>query len=346
MKPSIAGITVLLSLLTGGCSTFDAPAPSDLSVPLSSNQQGKQLSSLSEIECAPMPLANGQTSFSAPVNKKTNTIELPGGVTPVVAYALPAGSLDIAISSLVLNGHHREKAEVFYPEIALLDSNNQIIQHISTGQVSYRKPNFLNPESIHSQFKLNNSASCMLIYTTDELRTGTTTLMNEAKEYARVRGVVPPPIPDIEARHGNNGSLRIRVKHSAEVAVAPVQHPTPTTDPVSDSMESAMQQHYMEGVRQALSEQDVRKALALRSELNELVQSTEGYFVSQYGKPADRIILPAPPLPEQGFMGKAQNHYRSEIARYLQSGHGSAALKLLDNLQHLQNQVNELFDIK
>ena len=222
--------------------------------------------------------------------------------------------------------------------------------------MGYQKPGFMMDEGVFTTFtidnRVQNPATCMVIYTSDEARQGKTKLLNEAKEYAKVRGTVALPFPDTYAKHGDKGKLTITLKSSPEYAsFAPPSAPvTVSAGPVAlaeaDPFTKKVKEHYLKAVGENLQKGNISTALDKRSELKEVAKATEGYFASQYKLAANEISKPAEAKSKDDFAGKALNHYQVKIADYLKAGKASSALKVVDEVRVVQEEVDRLFDRK
>ena len=298
---------------------------------------------LEDVNCLAMPVTADKQKFSVVLPFNEQYIKMPTGNSPFVAYQIPPGHFKVTIDSFVVQSSN--SAELFYPEVALLNNNKEIIRTIGGHEVHYIKPGFVKPEGVSVSVDTTASgASCLLVYTTDKQRSVKTLLMNEAKEYAKVHGVVPAPFPDTYANHGDKGQLIISIK-GQPAALAPVVITAGMAAlPESDTFSEAMKKHYLDGVKKALVNGDLDRAIELRSELKELSKATQGYFSSQYGKAADKVIMPRPPMKEEGFLGRALYHYQSEVGRNLQSGQASSALKQLDYIKQWQDIIDMSFN--
>ena len=338
MKPSFTLLAASMFMVSSCSYQQQGITPSETS--------GKHAIPLKEVRCSAMPVSSDKLRFTTRLDQGS-WVALSSGNSPFVAYSLPQGTSQINIQSLPLHASKQNKAEIFAPEAALMDRNNQVIRTIKS--FKYKKPGFISQESLSATIKLNHiedqHAACLLIYTTDEARSANTVLMNEAKEYARVRSVVAPPVPDIVARHGYNGELNLSLKISETPPLTPAL-PVAAPQPVPDSFNDAMKSHFLDGTRQAIAENNVKKALSLRSEFNNIIQNIEAYFISQFGRDKDKTIQPTAPLEDEGFADKVIYHYQSETYRYLTTGQTSSALRLQDSLKHMQHQLDVIFDQK
>ena len=354
VKQQFLSICILAPVLTlAGCSHFNTQEE----VVAQPESEGKVYNSVKNIKCQPLRYPADKKNARVVVNEFTSRLKQSSGETPVLAFKLPeTGIHKVAIHSYAVKVGNQE--QLFYPEIALLDKSHNVIAHVPKSQIKYKKPGFSTPEGIEAQFIIDNDrrsseqAVCMLIYTTDDLRKGETTLINEAKEYAKAYGVVAPPIPDPVADHGNNGHLDISIKSSdiafASVPVAPVAATAlvlPNALPAKeDGFSKEVRQHYVDAVNEGLKSGSISKALDARSELRGIVRATEGYFVSQYGKPVDQLSRPKAADGKDGYAGKVLYHYQEQVADHLKSGQGAAALQAVDQIKGIQDEVDQLFN--
>ena len=361
-QPAIKAAALVLVATGYGCSTFQA----NKAVSAPDSNQGKTFHSIADITCQPLVQMPGKDKARIVINEFTARLEQPSGLTPVLAYQIPEqGMHRIAIESYVV--HHSgpgavgsDDNELFYPEIALLDQNNTLISKVDPGHIGYKKPGFATEEGVGTSFTIDNRGSiphkpaCMLIYTTDALRKGTTPLINEAKEYAKVRGVVPLPIPDPVAQHGNVGHLMISVKSDGLMPVNPAVIPAAASHPVVHKPAQAVssvldkrtldvRNHYMDRVKSALGQGNISAALDQRTELKSVTADAEYYFLNNYGKP-ETAIQSVHKDAVGSFADKARQLYKERMSGYLKQGKGSAALQMLDEVKALQVDVDRLFD--
>ena len=366
-QPAIKAAALVLVATGYGCSTFQT----DKLVSMPDANQGKTFHSIADITCQPLPLMPGKDTARVVINEQTARLQLPSGLTPVLAYKIPGQGLHkIAIDSFVVRHSGQSTAgsgdnELFYPEIALLNKDNVMTSKVDPHHVSYKMPGFTSEEGVGTSFTIDNRGSvadkpsCLLIYTTDDLREGTTTLTSEEKEYAKARGVVPNPGPDPVARHGNTGHLTIAMKSNGLVAVNPaivpavMDHQGSATQATRQFAEPAsltldehtreIRNHYLNGVKSALDQGNVTAALDRRAELKSVTADAEHYFLNNYGK-SKAVIQSVGKNAGGSFADKARQLYKERMSDYLKQGKGSAALQLLDEVKALQADVDRLFD--
>ncbi|KEQ19437.1 hypothetical protein GZ78_05685 [Endozoicomonas numazuensis] len=341
-----------------GCSYLDIHDTFQEETPEQVESEGKLYDSIKGIKCQSLKFPEGKSRARVVVNEFTSRLKQPSGETPFLAFKLPeTGVHKVIIDSYVIKEGDQEA--LFYPEIVLLDKKGSIVGRVPKSQVKYRKPGFTTPEGIEAQFVVDNRipsaerATCMLIYTTDALRQGKTTLINEQVAFAKARGVVPPPVPDPVALHGIQGHLGITMKSSGAFTSEVVPLPVATSmtaltadlpPAVEDSFSKEVKQHYVDAVNKSLKSGSISHALDARSELRNIVRATEGYFVSQYGKSAEQLSAPKAPDNKAGYAGKVLYHYQMQIADHLKSGQGAAALQTVDQVKSIQEEVDQLFN--
>ncbi|OED42520.1 hypothetical protein ACH42_12220 [Endozoicomonas sp. (ex Bugula neritina AB1)] len=234
MERGFVTVAVTGIFLMTGCTT-PSDSPLDKANAWSTVVVNTQEVDLSEVNCLAMPVSSDKKRFSVKVPFNNEYLKLPTGRTPFVAYRIPQGHYTITVDSYVVNPESKRDAEIFYPEIALINDEQVVTERIGGEKVKYFKPDVVKPEGLSLSFETSQThASCMLVYTTDEQRLGKTRLMNEGKEYAKVHGVVPPPLPDTYATHGDVGHLSISLKGPSAIMSLPSCSGTDLL-PISDS---------------------------------------------------------------------------------------------------------------
>lgn len=357
-------ISIVIVIANSGCTVFHSPVmlESEMNVPDISS--GKTFESVQNIPCQPLTLTPGKDNTRVMINDFTARLNQPEGRTPILAYSIPDTAVHhFSIDSYVIHrSMTRHKAELFYPEIAFLDRHHNIIAKVDSSHVLYKKLGFTSGEGVTTSFTIDNrevnsnKTVCMLIYTTDALKRKTTPLINEEKEYAKVRGVVPPPIPDPVARHGDLGQLRITMK-SDTAEIFPVSLPVvkamnvvkPVTlvEPVADVRVVEIRQHYINRIQQAIKSGQISQALDIRSEVKNLSNKVETYFINNYfinnGGESEKK-LSHPEVPGSSYADRAILYSTQKMHDLFQSGKSSEALQLLDQVKEIQVDVDRQFD--
>ena len=133
----------------------------------------------------------------------------------------------------------------------------------------------------------------VLVFTTEKDLQQTTTLLDPAKAYAKGAGNAAPDIPDPIAKHTTDGVLKLKVKtnSTSSVLVGPLfgsSGPGPVTvgntaapAAKSEPMLSDTETYFNNGIKQAVKQGDIDKALKLMNEAERLgSKSARSTFIS------------------------------------------------------------------
>ena len=216
---------------------------------------------------------------------------LPGIRGPVAAYSLPAsqGELTVTLSSEVADNR------VFAPNVLVLDENLRPAAWFPSQFFAYQQPGVMSADRLEGVMKLTpvpgQQKIYLLVFTTDNDLTQTTTLVDPAKAYAKGTGHAVPDIPDPVATHSQTGRLKLNVSTSsassilvgplfgssapAPVMVGNTQPPAPAAvrpasvvKPVP--LENDTESYFNQNIRQAVSQGNIDKALKLLNEAERL----------------------------------------------------------------------------
>ena len=121
--------------------------------------------------------------------------------------------------------------------------------------------------------------------------------------------------------------------------------PGPVSLPQQDPGFAEIKAHYTTQISKALADKKLPEALRLRSQLRDITQATEGYFVSQYGKSGEAVTLPQKPSETGSYAAKALYQLQQRIAEQLKSGNGAEALQVVDQAYQLRSEVDQLFNL-
>ena len=215
-------------------------------------------------------------------------LDVAGVTGPVAAYSLPAnqGELTVTLSSEVAHN------QVFAPNVLVLDENLRPAAWFPSRFFTYQQPGVMSADRLEGVMKLTPALGqqkiYLLVFTTAQDLSQTTTLVDPAKAYARGTGHAVPDIPDPIARHGVDGKLKLKVSTSsassilvgplfgsagpAPVTVGNTQPVTPAAvrtapaAPLVDDTES----YFNQSIRQAVDQGNIDKALKLLDEAERL----------------------------------------------------------------------------
>ncbi|MDF2783570.1 MAG: maltose-binding protein [Pantoea eucrina] len=216
---------------------------------------------------------------------------LPGIRGPVAAYSLPAsqGELTVTLSSEVADNR------VFAPNVLVLDENLRPAAWFPSQFFAYQQPGVMSADRLEGVMKLTpvpgQQKIYLLVFTTDNDLTQTTTLVDPAKAYAKGTGHAVPDIPDPVATHSQTGRLKLNVSTSsassilvgplfgssapAPVMVGNTQPPAPAAVRPASAvkpapLENDTESYFNQNIRQAVSQGNIDKALKLLNEAERL----------------------------------------------------------------------------
>lgn len=218
------------------------------------------------------------------------------GVTgALAAYSLPAniGELNVTLTSEVANN------QVFAPNVLVLDENLRPAAWFPSKFFTYQQPGVMTPDRLEGLMKLTpvpgQRKIYLLVFTTEQDLTQTTTLLDPAKAYAKGTSNAVPDIPDPIARHSRTGTLKLKVKTSSgsSILVGPLfgsSGPAPvmigstqaaasapvTTSPATKNapIMNDTESYFNQNIRQAVEQGNIDKALKLLDEAERLGSTT------------------------------------------------------------------------
>ncbi len=178
-----------------------------------------------DLSAAPaIPTARCSSSAGSVDASRAQTTTLTQSATPldvrgvtgaIAAYSLPAnqGELTVTLSSEVVHN------QVFAPNVLVLDENLQPAAWFPSRFFSYQQPGVMSADRLEGVMKLTpvpgQQKIYLLVFTTDQDLTQTTTLLDPAKAYAKGTGHAVPDIPDPVARHSRDGKIKLKVATSS-----------------------------------------------------------------------------------------------------------------------------------
>ncbi|WP_312056439.1 maltose operon protein MalM [Pantoea brenneri] len=241
-----------------------------------------------------LPVAASQTQVTQ-LETSGQSLNAPHVAGPVAAYSLPAniGELTLTLSSEVANN------QVFAPNVLVLDENMRPAAWFPSRYFTYQKPGVMAADRLEGVMKLTPALGqqkiYLLVFTTEQDLTQTTTLLDPAKAYAQGTGHAVPDIPDPIARHSREGTLKLKLQTSsgssilvgplfgssgpgpvtvgntapvapAAYSAAPATAPKAKAEPIINETES----YFNQNIRQAVNSGNIDKALKLLDEAERL----------------------------------------------------------------------------
>lgn len=279
MKHNLLSLCLSLALMVGTPLAASADSPADISVAPTISS-----ATLQNLPWQPLlpPVTQEVTLNSA--SPQINQGQIQGAVA---AFTLPAdrGALEIQLSSLV------NKNSIYAPSVLILDEQRRPAAYFPSSYFAYQPPGVVSDDRLEGSLKLTPALGqkqiYMLVYTTRQDLTKTTTLTNPAKAYAQGVGNAVPDIPDPVASHSVTGRLKLKVsaeQGSGNIMIgmlqsAPATPPvvvgtaTPTPAPAPAAAEPMLddtEAYFNNGIRQAVKAGDIDKALKLMNEAEKL----------------------------------------------------------------------------
>lgn len=266
------------------------------------------------------PVANSQTQTTS-LATAGQTLNVPGITGKVAAYSVPAniGELTITLTSVA-----DKQKSIFAPNVLVLDQNLTPAAWFPSSYFTYQEPGVMSADRLEGIIKLTPALGqqkiYLLVFTTPEDLQRTTTMINPAKAYAKGVGNAVPDIPDPQARHTPDGTVKLKVStnsassilvgpifgssgHAAVTvgntaapataysapaaapapapAAAPAQAPAPAPAAKREPVLNDTENYFNEGIKQAVASGNIDKALKLLNEAESLGStSARATFIS------------------------------------------------------------------
>ena len=158
------------------------------------------------------PLDTESTQFYE-IDAKSQAFQFSTGKSLVQGLAIPDDLERATIDLDAVAG-----ATVFVPTVLILDRDFKVNRAIDSSSFRYTPAGFMEPQRLHGRIHLNRSPGSetaaekyLVVFTTDKDLRGSTTMISEARLYARSRGLVDPRLPNPVAEHAATGVFRVRV---------------------------------------------------------------------------------------------------------------------------------------
>ncbi|HBT3803164.1 TPA: maltose operon protein MalM [Klebsiella pneumoniae] len=258
-------------------------------------------SALQQLIWTPVDQSKTQTSKVATAGQ---TLNVPGITGPVVAYSVPA---NIGELTLTLTSEVDKQTSVYAPNVLILDQSMTPSAFFPSSYFTYLEPGVMSADRLEGVMRLTPALGqqkiYVLVFTTPQDLQQTTKLIDPAKAYAKGTGNAVPDIPDPIAKHTTDGVLKLKVKTNSTSSVlvgplfgssgpgpvtvgntaAPVAAPAGAAAPAakSEPMLSDTETYFNNGIKQAVKQGDIDKALKLMNEAERLgSKSARSTFIS------------------------------------------------------------------
>ena len=352
-------LCIALGVLTG-CAANAPIAP-----PIGATKAAVSYNSVSAVNYQTLDVMDGAIRIQADISSMTPNLNADGQQSAVLGWKVPSyGAYKFTVNSQIKRSNFGRAATAFMPEVLLLDSQFNVIRTIPASKIDYEKPALMSMELLSHTFSVDNRdpmsppVEYILVKTSDSARQQRVEVVDIDKEYAKVRGQTPPMTPDIFTSASEAGRIILDVEpltsghfaRSPEVNIpvsptpahaftgsdAPVKTASVQFDTISVSREFSSE------VRKKINAGDIEQALSMRQFVGELKDKTGALFTSLYRQPAANIVVQTE-FDDGTIESKLAHHYEQQMKLYFKHGNKQAALKLIDQINHLSSQVDLMF---
>ena len=344
-------LALAVSLLSA-CATHDSTDVAPLPPKVTSE-------SLETLNYSPLNIYDDGLVYTTSLGQESAHVRLDGEESPVLAWKIPSyGAYRFKLISQIERSGFGRKATAFMPEVRLLDKDFNEIRTLPARALEYQKPGLMAQEYFYHTFVVDNRdpliphIEYMVVMMTDQGRQHQIMVVDQEKEYAKVRGTMPPMTDDIMATASENGNIVLEANALMTSYVpanapppayqAPVQMGNKKTVVVDNNFNTvAVSKAYREKVKNLLDAGDVSSALKMREQLDTVQQTLQADFAVLYKNGAVAQVKPgsvATDLP-----GQLSSAYKNQLITCFEAGDMAQALGLLDQVKSLQQHVDTLF---
>ncbi|MBJ3816241.1 maltose operon protein MalM [Shimwellia pseudoproteus] len=230
---------------------------------------------LQQLVWTPVLQSKTQTTSLATGGQRLDVAGITG---PVAAYSVPGniGELTLTLSSEIKNNL------AFAPNVLILDQNMTPSAYFPSSYFTYQAPGAISADRLEGVMKLTPALGqqklYVLVFTTPRDTQNTTTLLDPAKAYAKGVGNAVPDIPDPIARHGTEGTLKLKVStnSSSSILVGPLFGSSNSASPVTVGNTAAVAAPVAASAAAPAAAVAAAPAPAAKSE--PMLSDTESYF--------------------------------------------------------------------
>lgn len=208
------------SLALAGCSSISLESPSDqfpgaYMTPTQAQQTlAKKEACCTDFSQLTFQEINDDEPLFIPITKDSQVYQFPSGKSFVQAYKLTSGGNKLKLEISALIGE-----SVLVPQIMLLDADFNITRTINSDKFAYTEARLLTGDALDTEITIYRSEkdnskneTYLLFYTTDQAKTGTTTIIHPAKSFAKAHGNAIPEIDDPIIPHSAMGLVKLKVE--------------------------------------------------------------------------------------------------------------------------------------
>ena len=315
--------------------------------------------SLETLNYSPLNVYDEGLVYTTSLGQESARVSLDGEESPVLAWKIPSyGAYRFKLISQIERTGFGRKASAFMPEVRLLDKDFNEIRTLPARALEYQKPGLMAPEYFYHTFVVDNRdpliphIEYMVVMMTDQGRQHQIMVVDQEKEYAKVRGTTPPMTDDIMAIASENGNIVLEA-NALMTSYVPANAPPPAYQaPVQMSNKKsvvvdnnhntvAISKAYREKVKKLLNAGDVTSALKMREQLDIVQQTLQADFAVLYKNGAVAQVKPGSVAAD--LSGQLSSAYKNQLITCFEAGDMAQALGLLDQIKSLQQHVDTLF---
>lgn len=315
--------------------------------------------SLETLNYSPLNIYDDGLVYTASLGQESARVSLDGEESPVLAWKIPSyGAYRFKLISQIERTGFGRKATAFMPEVRLLDKDFNEIRTLPARALEYQKPGLMAQEYFYHTFVVDNRdpliphIEYMVVMMTDQGRQHQIMVVDQEKEYAKVRGTTPPMTDDIMATASENGNIVLEANALMTSYVpanapppayqAPVQIGNKKSVVVDNNLNTvAISKAYREKVESLLDAGDVSSALKMREQLDIVQQTLQADFADLYKNGAVAQVKSGSVATD--LTGQLSSAYKNQLITCFEAGDMAQALGLLDQIKSLQRHVDTLF---
>jgi maltose operon protein len=265
----INSVALLCSLLVTGCQSTQVV---DLSQP--------DMMTVSSIEQLQSQKINLPSSTKIIVSDSTQSLESADINSPTVKIELPVyqGPLSVEVTSYI-------EDSVFSPLAKIVDGKGNELLTVPASSFSYEKPRLGQGNRLISEFSFfppsNIDKAYLLVYTDNAELEKQTEVIHPARLDAEARGNYFPEAKDISIPHTKTGELLVDLQpYSAGSFFGLNTEKKEVTQTKPIEANSDTKAYYFSSIEQAVTDNDIPKALALLDEAKALnIEGAQKVFV-------------------------------------------------------------------
>ncbi|USE37342.1 MalM family protein [Endozoicomonas sp. SCSIO W0465] len=354
MSDRMKKIALCLALgLLAGCATNDSVTAPATKEPVAAYY------SLETLNYQPLQIYDEAIEQTIRLTDQSATLKTANSDSVVTGWKLPGyGAYRFKIRSQIKRGKFGREASAFMPQVQLLDKNYQLVKTLPATALHYQKPGLLGQEYFYHSFVVDNRdpllppVEYIVVNMSDDGRSHRIPVLDMEKEYAKVRGTLPPATNDVVATASDQGvitleAMALTAAYSGSAAPEPAYTPPVSTG--SEAVEAdrfdtiALGKEYRETVLQLLDDGKVQEALVLRESASQMYADLQAAFAALYKRESVDHDIDSIASGSQEIDQRLSQAYQQQLMAHLQQGETRAALGVIDQSRALLSHIDALF---